>query len=136
MDREYVVYGGGISLFTRKLEAALRFYGAPFRIEAKDEKVREELETRARTHQIPVLRTPWNWVIADTTPIIALLDGLFPARRLVPPGPLGVLVHVVEEVLDEWAERPLVTQSRHSALLTNVDAGGAHVLLANGGARI
>ena len=108
MDREYVVYGGGISLFTRKLEAALRFYGAPFRIEAKDESVREELETRARTHQVPVLRTPWNWIIADTTPIIALLDGLLSARRLVPAGPLGVLVHVVEEVLDEWVARVMV----------------------------
>ncbi len=108
MDREYVVYGGGISLFTRKLEAALRFYGAPFRNEAKDESVREELETRARTHQVPVLRTPWNWLIADTTPIIAMLDGQFPSRRLVPPGLLGVLVHLVEEVLDEWVARVMV----------------------------
>ena len=32
---EYVVYGDGPSLFTRKLEAAMRFYRAPFRMEGK-----------------------------------------------------------------------------------------------------
>ena len=35
MEREYVVYGAPISLFTRKLEAAMRFYDAPFRMESK-----------------------------------------------------------------------------------------------------
>ena len=101
---EYVVYGGPISLFTRKLEAALRFYGAPYRSEAKV----PEVEARAQTHQVPVLQTPENWMIADTTPLIALLDSRFPQRRLVPRGPLGVLVHVVEEVLDEWVARVMV----------------------------
>lgn len=108
MPSEYVVYGGAISLFTRKLEAALRFYGAPFRVEAKTAENRQEVEGRSRTHQVPVLHTPENWMIADTTPLIGLLDGRFPARRLVPPGPLGVLVHVVEEVLDEWFARVMV----------------------------
>ena len=65
MGQEYIVYGGPISLFTRKLEAALRFYGAPHRMERKNEANREELESRARTHQVPVLHTPDNWMIAS-----------------------------------------------------------------------
>ena len=104
MADEYVIYGGSISLFTRKLEAAMRFYEAPYRIEPKT----EEAGSRSQTHQVPVLRTPENWMIADTTPLIELLDGRFPRRRLFPPGPLGVLVHVVEEVLDEWFARTMV----------------------------
>jgi glutathione S-transferase len=108
MNDDYVVYGGSISLFTRKLEAAMRFYGAPFRLERKDEGNREELEARARTHQVPVLATPDGWMIADTTPILDLLDARFPARRLVPEGELGVLVAIVEEVLDEWVARVMV----------------------------
>jgi glutathione S-transferase len=113
MEREYIVYGGPISLFTRKLEAALRFYGTPFRMEAKNDENREELEGRSRSHQVPVLRTPENWLIADTTPILGLLDARFPARQLVPPGPLGVLVHVIEEVLDEWIARVMVHYRWH-----------------------
>ncbi len=79
MQSEYVVYGGGISLFTRKLEAAMRFYGASFRIEARAPENAEEVD-RARTHQVPVLRTPENWMIADTTPLLGLLDGRFPRK--------------------------------------------------------
>ena len=113
MGNEYVVYGGPISYFTRKLEAALRFYAAPFRMESKTQANGQEIELRSGTHQVPVLKTPENWMIADTTPIIALLDSRFPARRLVPEGPLGVLVHIVEEVLDEWVARTMVHYRWH-----------------------
>ena len=113
MRNEYIVYGGAISLFTRKLEAAFRFYRAPFRMASKNAENRAEIEARSKTHQVPVLETPENWMIADTTPIIAMLDARFPSRRLVPTGPLGVLVHVVEEVLDEWFARVMVHYRWH-----------------------
>src|SRR5262249_51701737 len=59
------------------------------------------------------LQTPENWMLADTTPILDLLDGRFPQRRLFPAGPLGVLVHVVEEILDEWCARVMVHYRWH-----------------------
>lgn len=110
---EYVVHGIDRSLFTRKLEAALDFYGAPYRREERGMGAGGELQTRANTHQIPILHTPDDWVIADTTPILMHLDARFPARRLFPAGPLGVLVHVVEEVLDEWLARVMVHYRWH-----------------------
>jgi len=115
LDRtqEYVVYGSSISLFTRKLESALRFYEASFRSERKGPENGPTIEQRAGTHQVPVLHTPENWMIADTTPILAMLDARFPARRLIPEGPLGVLVNVVEEVLDEWIARTMVHYRWH-----------------------
>ncbi len=113
MQREYVLYGGRLSYFSRKLEAALRFYAAPFRFESKSPELREMIETRSGTHQVPVLLTPENWMIADTTPLIGLLDGRYPFRRLVPTGSLGVLVHLVEEVLDEWSARVMVHYRWH-----------------------
>lgn len=115
MEREYILYGGDLSYFSRKLQAALRFYGAPFRFERKAPELRETIEKRSGTHQVPVLLTPENWMIADTTPLIALLDGRYPFRRLVPAGALGVLVHVVEEVLDEWLARVMVHYRWHYA---------------------
>ncbi len=109
ISKDYVLYGPSISLFTRKLEAALRFYDVPFRREMVDAKVSE----RAGTHQVPVLRTPEDWVVADTTPILAMMDGRRPHRRLFPTGPAGVLVHIVEEVLDEWFARTMVHYRWH-----------------------
>lgn len=115
MPEPYVIHGAPFSLFTRKLEAALRFYDLPFRLENAGIGDDATASKRADTHQIPVLHTPENWMIADTTPILALLDGRVPSRRLFPAGPLGVLVHIVEEVLDEWVARVMVHFRWHYA---------------------
>lgn len=110
----YILHGSGPSLFTRKLEAALRFYGAPFEFRLKgDHPDPKLLELRAGTHQVPVLETPEGWMLADTTPILDLLDSRYPARRLGPPGALGVLAHLVEEGLDEWVARVMVHYRWH-----------------------
>lgn len=108
MEASYTLYGQKLSYFTRKLEAALIFYGAPFQLERKGPDNRERIESRAAWHRIPVLATPENWMLGDTTPILALLDARFPQRRMFPEGPLGVLVHVVEEYFDEWIPRTAV----------------------------
>jgi glutathione S-transferase len=115
MPDRYVIHGAPFSLFTRKLEAAFRFYDLPFRLENAGIGGDGEAGKRADTHQIPVLHTPEKWMIADTTPILDLLDGRVPDRRLFPTGPLGVLVHIVEEVLDEWLARVMVHFRWHYA---------------------
>jgi glutathione S-transferase len=109
----YVVYGGELSYFTRKLTAALDFYGAPYQLRAKSPDVAEEVQARSGTHQVPVLHTPENWLIGDTTPLLELLDGRYPQRRLFPAGAIGVLVHLVEEYFDEWIARTMVHYRWH-----------------------
>ena len=105
----YIIYGGELSLFTRKLEAAMKFYGADFEMQRKTELA----GSRAATHQVPVLLTPENWMIADTTPLMVMLDARFPGRRMFQDGPLGVLIHLVEEYLDEWIARVMVHYRWH-----------------------
>ena len=113
MHYQYTVYGLELSLFTRKLEAAMIFYGAPFVRKPKTQANRQEIEHRSGTHQVPVLHTPENWMIGDTTPLMLLLDNRYPARAMFPHGPLGVLVHVIEEFLDEWVARVMVHYRWH-----------------------
>ena len=105
---EYTIFGSEISAFTRKLEAAFECYGVDFAIKRKSPEIKDALEGRSGTHQIPVLRTPENWILADTTPIMMLMDSRYPLRRLYPLGANGVLVHILEEVLDEWMTRTMV----------------------------
>ncbi len=109
----WTLYGAPISLFTRKLEAALEFHAIAFENASRDDSNRAELEARAGTHQIPVLATPFGWTLADSTPIIMWLDTLNPNRRLFPADTAGVLVHVIEEVLDEWVSRVMVHYRWH-----------------------
>jgi glutathione S-transferase len=104
----YVLYGWRQSYFTRKLQAALDFYSAPYEFVRKTADNQRELRLRSGTHQVPVLHTPENWMIADTTPLMMMLDQRFPRREMYPAGPAGVLVHVVEEYFDEWIARTTV----------------------------
>jgi glutathione S-transferase len=113
MPAGYVVYGGELSLFTRKLEAAMAFYGADYVREAKTQENAELIERRSGTHQVPVLLTPENWMISDTTPLLEMLDGRFPDRAMFPPGEMGVLVHILEEHFDEWIARVMVHYRWH-----------------------
>lgn len=115
MTLSYTIYGGELSLFTRKLEAACIFYGADFTLANKNESDVALIEQRSGTHQVPVLHTPENWMIADTTPLLRLLDSRFPGRAMFPDDASGLLVHILEEHLDEWIARVMVHYRWHYA---------------------
>ena len=104
----YTIYGGELSYFSRKLEAAMIFYQADFEFKPKGPDNAADIEHRSGTHQVPVLHTPENWMIGDTTPLMMMLDGRFPQRRMFPEGAPGVFVHVLEEYFDEWIARTMV----------------------------
>ena len=71
----------------------------------KDESNTKMIESRSGTHQIPVLITPENWCIADSTPLLTLLDARMPQKRFYPDGLVGALTAVLEEYFDEWSAR-------------------------------
>lgn len=104
----YVVYGWQRSYFTHKLMAALHFYDTEWQFEAKTQANEREIRLRSGTHQVPVLHTPENWMIADTTPLLQMLDARIPDRRMFPADTLGVLTHTLEEYFDEWIARTTV----------------------------
>ena len=133
IESTYRIYGGELSYFTRKLEAAMIFYGASFEMLDKNEHDPQQIEARSGTHQVPVLLTPENWMIGDTTPLMRLLDDRFPARRMFPEGPLGVLVQVVEEFFDEWIARTMVHYRWHypeSAKFASLKIAGGNAEIA------
>ena len=109
----YTIYGGELSYFSRKLEAAMIFYRADFEFKPKGPNNAQHIEQRSGTHQVPVLHTPENWMIGDTTPLMMMLDERFPQRRMFPEGAAGVLVHVLEEYFDEWIARTMVHYRWH-----------------------
>ena len=89
MSRNYVVLRGHRSLFTRKLAAALDFYAADYSIVDRSPFEKDVYQERANTHQIPLLQTSEDWVLADTTSMLRMWDGRFPTRCLFPPEPLA-----------------------------------------------
>ena len=66
-----------MSMFTRKLEAQLRYQHIPYQWEIKSRQNTDGINTRAGTHFIPVLKTPDGWLINDTISIGPLLQDRF-----------------------------------------------------------
>ena len=101
----YRLYGYSLSYFTRKLECALTWYGAPFSFVPKSADIKSMVESHAGTHQVPVLETPDGQWLSDTTPLMWQLDDVFPHARMFPQAPIGAMIQLVEEYLDEWIPR-------------------------------
>lgn len=137
----YRVYGSMRSYFTRKLTAALHFYGVEWQFHQKTQEIAEEIRLRSGTHQVPVLHLPEGWMIADTTPILHLLDGRYPKAPLIGRGARGILIQMVEDYFDEWIARTTVHwrwnyPENHDLLASELSLGDpdlARTLLAWGG---
>lgn len=114
MDNGYTWYGHPFSYFSMKLDAALGFYGLPFnKVEVTLATELEPIRKRAGTHMIPVLETPEGWALWDTTPIMFMLDARVPNRAMFGNGLNGLLVHMIENFLDEWLGRTMVHYRWH-----------------------
>jgi glutathione S-transferase len=106
---DYGLVGNELSLFTRKLEAQLRFQGIPWYWHFKTEARKAEIEARVGTHFIPVLITPEKWMIHDTIAIGPLLNERFREAPVIPGTPLQrACCFVLEDVFNHWLGRVAV----------------------------
>lgn len=106
---EYQLVGSEMSFFTRKLEAQLRFQNIPWRWQFKTEQRKAELETRAGTHFIPLLKTPDKWVLHDTIAIGPMLNDRFRERPVIPESPLQrACCFILEDACNHWLGRVCV----------------------------
>ncbi len=105
----YQLIGSEMSFFTRKLEAQLRFQQIPWEYQFKTEERRAELEARAGTHFIPLLKTPEKWLIHDTIAIGPMLNSRFPDYPVIPDTPLQrACCYILEDAFNHWLGRVCV----------------------------
>mgnify|MGYP005845767029 CR=1 FL=1 len=108
MSDSYILYGGEISYYSGKARAYLRFKGIPFEErQATREVYREIIVPRVGWPVIPVVLTPDDETLQDTTEIIDALETRFPTPSVYPTGPCQRLVGLLLEVYgDEWLKIP------------------------------
>jgi hypothetical protein len=90
------------------MHAALQWYFSAeyqFVVKGVDAELASSIEARSGSHQLPVMITKENWCIADSTPMLGLLDSRLPVKRFYPDGLVGALSAVLEEYFDEWSAR-------------------------------
>ena len=106
---DYGLVGGEMSLFTRKLEAQLRFQNIPWYWQFKTQERSADIEARTGTHFIPALITPEKWMIHDTIALGPLLNDRFPGRAVIPSSPLQrACCFILEDVFNHWLGRVCV----------------------------
>ncbi len=99
----YELVGSELSMFTRKLEAQLRFQGISYKWHLKTMAERELIKQRSGTHFIPILKTPDGWVINDTIAIGPMLHERFHHAPVIPSSSIQrALCFILEDYFNHW----------------------------------
>jgi len=100
----FTMYGAEFSLYSGKLRSYLRKKGIPFREKSPSILTyRRFIVPRTGVKFIPVLHTPEDEVLQDTTAIIDALEPRFPERGVYPDTPRQHLAALLLELYgDEW----------------------------------
>jgi len=99
---EYVMYGAQVSLYSGKLRAYLKKKNIPFREQLSSARVyRKFIIPRTGVRFIPVLQTPEDQVLQDTTEIIEFLEQRFPEQAAVPDTPNQQLAALILELFGD-----------------------------------
>lgn len=100
----YKLIGTECSLYSGKARAYLRYKDIPFEEVLSSAQVYEDvIVPRVNDRIIPVLITPENLTVQDTTEIIDFLEPRFPHAAVYPETPLQKLVALLFELYgDEW----------------------------------
>ena len=106
---EYGLVGAELSMFSRKLEAQLRFQQIPWYWHFKTEENSAAIEARIGTHFIPALITPDKWMIHDTIALGPFLNDRFQEIPVIPGTPLQrACCFILEDVFNHWLGRVCV----------------------------
>lgn len=104
---EYVVHGLRPSFFTRKVTGFLDYKRLPWWLSPDAGSIPAAREV-GWPGGIPVVATPDEGMIWDSTSVILHLDRRHPEPSVSPPGPLGFLDLLIDDFVDEWLYRPAI----------------------------
>jgi len=104
MSDVYRIYGGELSPYSVKVRSYFRYKDIPHEWIVRSADKMEEFEKHAKLPLIPLVVTPEDEGIQDSTAIIERMEALFPEPSIHPADPaLRFLSALVEEFGDEWA---------------------------------
>ena len=108
MSKQYTLYGGDISYYTGKALSYLRYKAIPFDyLQATRDVYKNVILPSVGWPVIPVVTTPDNVVLQDTSDIIDALEQKFPQAPVTPETPRQKVVALLLEVYgDEWLKLP------------------------------
>ncbi|MEI6440124.1 MAG: glutathione S-transferase family protein [Alphaproteobacteria bacterium] len=106
MTGQYRIFGSEMSPYSVKVRSYFRFKGIDHQWIARGPANEEEFKKFARLPIVPMVVTPDDQGIQDSTPIIEAVDPLFPEPAIHPANrALIFLSALLEEFGDEWGNK-------------------------------
>ncbi len=108
MSRPYRLFGVECSYYAAKIRACLVYKRVPFVEEQASRRVyAEEILPRVGFPVVPVLVTPDDETVQDTSDMVDLVEARHPERPILPTdGAARVLSYLLEFLGDEWLKLP------------------------------
>jgi glutathione S-transferase len=106
MSDVHRIFGSEISPYSVKVRSYFRYKGIPHEWIERSNAVMDEFKKYAVLPLIPVVATPEDEGMQDSTPIIEKLEVRFPEPSIHPSDPaLAFLSALIEEFGDEWGNK-------------------------------
>ncbi|TFH20036.1 MAG: glutathione S-transferase family protein [Myxococcales bacterium] len=106
MSGVYRIYGAELSPYSVKVRSYFRYKQIPHRWIVRGLAQQEEFSKYAKLPLIPLVVTPDDEGMQDSTPIIERLEAAQPAPPIHPSDPVAAFVSaLIEELGDEWGNK-------------------------------
>ncbi|MEE9279040.1 MAG: glutathione S-transferase family protein [Myxococcota bacterium] len=106
MAAPYRIYGAEISPYSVKVRSYFRYKGIPHEWIRRNAETQADYQKYAKLPLIPLVVTPEDEGIQDSTPIIERLEEQYPEPSIHPDDPVAAFVSaLVEEFGDEWGNK-------------------------------
>ena len=106
MADHYRIFGAELSPYSVKVRSYCRYKGIPHEWIIRTAATQAEYEKYAKIPIIPLVVTPEDKGIQDSTPIIEQLESLYPDPSIHPSDPVTFFISaLLEEFGDEWGNK-------------------------------
>ena len=106
MPPSHRIFGAEVSPYSVKVRSYFRYKGIPHEWVVRDATKQAEFQKYAKLPLIPLVVTPDDQGIQDSTPILEKLEAEFPEPSIHPADPvLAFLSALIEEFGDEWGNK-------------------------------
>lgn len=108
MSERYRIFGSELSPYSIKVRSYFRYKQLPHEWVIRDLSKMEEFKRYAKLPLVPLVVTPDDQGIQDSTPIIEAMEGQTPEPGIQPSDERAAFVSVLlEEYADEWGNKPM-----------------------------
>ena len=105
-DKLFRIFGAELSPYSVKVRSYFRYKGIPHQWIVRGPAEMETFKQYAKLPLIPLVVTPEDEGLQDSTPILEAMEARFPEPSIHPPDPVSAFVSaLLEEFGDEWGNK-------------------------------